>query len=194
MFYNAFGNTLFQKTLHSPSHPLKYVFVACSYIVAQGEKKKVSNVHENRTMQRILGKAGDGIHNEVTSTFPLVPCAKLCSIEKYRSYLLPLLDFQPALRKAKEGFCFLSLLCRPRWRDCVVTARLQLSKRPIRWFLFFPPSSFNSAADRFWLCPCHPQGPHYQRWSRRRQRGWMAAAPGSRLSAAPLSTTSLVFN
>lgn len=48
------------------------------------------------------------------------------------SYLLPLLDFQHTLRKAKEGFCFLFLLCRSRRRDCVVTARLQLSKRPIR--------------------------------------------------------------
>lgn len=115
MFYNAFRKALFQKTLHSPSHSLKYVFVADSYIVAQGEKKKVSNIHENRTVQRILGKAGDEIHNEITSTFLLVPYAKLYSIEMYRRRRLAAvrLLFAPFIRfptrpekKLKRVFVF----------------------------------------------------------------------------------------
>lgn len=35
-------------------------------------REKVSNVHEDQTLQGILGKAGIEIHDEITSTFLFV--------------------------------------------------------------------------------------------------------------------------
>lgn len=74
--------------------------VTGSYNMVQGKNEKVSNVHEDQTMQRILGKAGDEIQDEITSSFPFVPCTKLCYIEMYHRRRLAAvwLLFTPIIR------------------------------------------------------------------------------------------------
>lgn len=99
------------------------------------------------------------------------------------SYLLLLLYFQHAPRKAKEipgsfdvaavfrscsGLvCFLLLFFffrRSRRCECVVAHKQDggCQNEP----------AFNSAVDHFWLRPCHPQGPHYRLWSQQRGDEW----------------------